>query len=88
MNLPIIQDLAHSKSYRDFVVRHKHKYAFLQLSENPVLDMRAMFFQTHLNYDFEFWAASCVKIKPKRGETSFLSNLTIRKGYCFMNLTR
>jgi len=69
MNLPWVQQLAEIGSIKDFVRLEGRNYEPLAFKVDPEKTVREMFFNERLDSDFEFWAAVCAKIKPKKGGT-------------------
>ena len=67
MNLPWMQELAEKGNMRDFIRKHGMKYPELAFENYPEEVLIDWIVNTRFDHDFEFWAATCVKIKPKKG---------------------
>lgn len=67
MNVPWVQKLAEIGSIHDFVIREGRNYQPLAFKANPDQVLKEIFFNERLDQDFEYWASTCAKIKPKKG---------------------
>lgn len=67
VNLEWVQKLGESKDFRTYINKHRYENEETALSLNPVETAQEMFINARLDSDFEFWAASCAMIKPKKG---------------------
>lgn len=67
LNIPWVQKLGEAKSIREYINRHRYEHEELALSYDPEEMLQDMFFNARLDNDFEYWAASCAMIKPKKG---------------------
>lgn len=62
-----VYQLAECENITDFINKHRYEHEELALSYNPIETVQEMFMNERLDQDFEFWAAGCAKIKPKKG---------------------
>lgn len=67
VNIPWVQKLGELGSVRDFIVQEGRNYEPLAFKANPEEVLTSIFFNQRLDDDFEYWAATCAKIKPKKG---------------------
>lgn len=67
LNVPWIQELGELGSLHEYINRNKYKTAILANDFHPVETLEEMFLNTRLDHDFEYWAATCAMIKPKKG---------------------
>ena len=67
MNIPWVQRLAELGSMADFIKKEAMNHPPIAFSPEPFDTLEKIIFDTRLDNDFEFWAATCAYIKPKKG---------------------
>ena len=67
MNLSWIQNLHRCGSMKAYINKHRFDLEETTLTLEPLLAVEELFMNTRLDHDFEYWAAVCAKIKPKKG---------------------
>lgn len=76
MNVPWVQSLGEYGNMKDFIKYEGRNYEALAFESCPEEALLNLFVNERLDQDFEYWAATCAKIKPKKGgkEIPFILN--------------
>lgn len=65
LNLDWVQKLGEAGSITEYVKRHQYENEVLAVDYTPIETMQGIFFNSRLDHDFEYWAATGISITDK-----------------------